>query len=181
MTSAVDMSEPIFFCERWNNKKSAPIGPLTPAQAQRRDVAKQWYTVVLGDLAAPRCFVEVAWENDHVGVWFLDDELRRYVHYSFARIDDQLMFMDAVVLWYYPDGAGRRFEDAEFIEDVEYTREGTVTRECTDVRTREVTTEHWSDVPLDINWERVPEFGDYRSLTRLDREPTDPGPLKMVP
>ena len=162
--------EPVSYCQRWNNKLSKPIDPLTAAEAMKRDQAKEWYTVVLGDPAAPRCYVEVAWENDHVGVWFLDDELRQFAHHSFTKVDDERLFLDAVTLWHFPDGAGRRLTDAAVIEKLLFERDGVVRRRLTDVKTRDVTTEHWSDVPLDINWERVPAFGDYQSLTRLDRE-----------
>ena len=171
MTSAGD-DEPIAFCRRWNTITATPIDPLTPAQAERMDQAKQWYTVVVGDPAAPRCYVEVAWENDHMGVWFLDEGLRQSVHYSFTRLDEKVMFLDAVVLWYYPNDAGRSFGDASRIEAVEYTTDGLVRRTTTDVRRQKDKIEEFSDVPLDINWEPVPAFGDYRSVTRLDREPS---------
>ena len=69
-------SEPVTYCRRWNTITATPLEPLTPASAQRRDRARQSYTAVVGDLAAPRCYVEVAWENEHVGVWVLDDHLR---------------------------------------------------------------------------------------------------------
>ena len=39
------------------------------------------------------------------------------------------------------------------------------------MRTRKETIEEFMDVPLDINWEPVPVFGDYTSVTRVDREP----------
>ncbi len=76
--------ETITYCERWNNKLMRPIEPLTAGEAQRRDQAKELYTVVVGDPAAPRCYVEIAWENNHVGVWFLDEVLRRSAHLSFT-------------------------------------------------------------------------------------------------
>lgn len=172
MTSAADVpAETVTYCQRWNNKLHKPIEPLNPAAALRKDRAKEWYTAVLGDPAAPRCYVELAWENNHVGVWFLDDELRRNVHYSFTRLDETIMFMDAVGLWYYADGAGRSLGDASRIEMVDYSADGHVRRTSIDVPRKLETVEEFSDVPLDINWEPVPAFGDYRSVTRLDREP----------
>ncbi len=170
MTSVRD-DEPIAFCRRWNTITATPIDPLTPAQAERMDRAKRWYTVVVGEPAAPRCYVEVAWENEHVGVWFLDEGLRQSVHYSFTRLDETMMFLDAVILWCYPRRAGRSFDDASRIEAVEYTTDGLVRRTTTNVRRGKDEVEDVSDVPLGSNWEPVPAFGDYRSVTRLDREP----------
>lgn len=163
--------ETITYCERWNNKLMRPIEPLTAEEAQRRDQAKELYTVVVGDPAAPRCYVEIAWENNHVGVWFLDEVLRRSAHLSFTRLDDTMMFLDAMVLWHYPRRAGRSLEDASSIEKVVYKTDGYVRRKKIDVRKRKETIEEFTDVPLDINWEPVPVFGDYRSVTRVDREP----------
>lgn len=167
-----DGTEPVTYCRRWNTITATPIEPLTPARAQRRDRAKQWYAAVVGDVAAPRCFVEVAWENEHVGVWFLDDHLRQSAHYSFTRVDEKTLFLDTITVWHYPRGASRDFDDATTIESIEYTPEGLATRETTDVKTDTLTTEQYSDVPLDLHWEPVPTFGDYRSLTRLDRSGT---------
>lgn len=172
MTSPAELpAETITYCERWNNTLIRPIEPLTAAEAQRRDQDKELYTVVVGDPAAPRCYVEIAWENDHLGVWFLDEKLRRSAHLSFTRLDDTMMFLDAIVLWHYSGRAGRSFEDASRIEKVVYKTDGYVRRKTIDVRKRKETIEEFSDVPLDINWEPVPVFGDYRSVTRVDREP----------
>ena len=171
MSAGDDGVEPIAFCRRWNTITATPIDPLTAAEAEEMDRSKQWYTVVVGDPSAPRCYVEVAWENDHAGVWFLDEGLRQSVHYSFTRLDETMMFLDSVVLWSYPRAAGRSFDEASTIEAVEYTTEGLVRRTTTNVRKKKDKIEEFSDVPLDINWEPVPAFGDYRSLTRLDREP----------
>ena len=110
MTSPADVGvESISYCQRWNNKLIKPIQPLSPAEALRKDRAQEWYTVVVGDLTAPRCYVEVAWANDHLGVWFLDDELRQSVHISFTRLDDTTMFLDAMGFWYYPGGGDDRW------------------------------------------------------------------------
>ncbi len=170
MTGTADLPETITYCERWSNTRCKPFEPLTPAEAQRRDQAKEFYTVVLGDPAAPRCYVEVAWENNYLGVWFLDEELRRSAHLSFTRLDDTRMFLDAVVLWHYSSRAGRSFSDASTIEKTSYKTNGFVRRTTTDVRKKRDKVEEFKDVPLDINWEPVPVFGNYTSVTRVDRE-----------
>lgn len=61
--------------------------------------------------------------------------------------------------------------DASRIEKVLYKGDGFVRRRTTDVRKKKVKIEEFTDVPLDINWEPVPVFGDYGSVTRVDREP----------
>ncbi|MDQ3641612.1 MAG: hypothetical protein M3450_09160 [Actinomycetota bacterium] len=79
--------------------------------------------------------------------------------------------MDAMVRWHYSRRAGRSLDDASSIEKVVYKTDGYVRRKKIDVRKRRETMEEFTDVPLDINWEPVPVFGDYRSVSRVHREP----------
>jgi hypothetical protein len=163
---------PTTYCERWNVKLCRPIGRLSAAQARKRDLEDGgWYTIVLGDLVRPECYLEVAWANAHLGVWFLDEDCRVWLHYAFTRVDERRLFLDSVVRWEYPAGAGRRLSDAELIETVTYQQDGAAHQEIVDARRNELTLQDYSGVPLDINWEPVPVFGNYRSVARLDREP----------
>jgi hypothetical protein len=163
---------PVTYCERWSPKLRRPSGRLTAAQARARETAGgPWYTVVLGEPSRPDCYLEVAWANAHLGVWFLDEAARPWLHYSFSRVSERRLFLDAVVRWEYPAGAGSRLGEAERIETISYRQDGTVHRELADLAAGEVTLTDHTGVPLDRNWEPVPGFGDYRSVARLDRDP----------
>jgi hypothetical protein len=162
----------VTYCERWNAKLCRPVGRLTVAAARERERSgSPWYTVVLGELTRPDCYLEVAWENAHLGVWFLDEDGRPWLHYGFTRVEPERMFLDSVVRWEYPPGAGRRIAEAETVETITYRQDGTAHQEIEQASTGQVRLRDFTGVPLDINWEPVPSFGDYRSVARLDREP----------
>ena len=144
---------------------------MTPKEAQRRDREKQPYTVIVGDAGHPDCYVEVAWDNDYLGVWFLDEDGRRWLQYAFARIDDTKLFLDEISMWKYPDGGARALDEAVLMEEWTYTPEGIARHRVTDYRKNVVTQDEYSDVPLDINWEPVPPFGEYEGVSRAEREP----------
>lgn len=42
----------------------------------------------------PEAVIEIAWANNHVGVWFFDEYGRQTLRYSFRRSDDQLFLGD---------------------------------------------------------------------------------------
>jgi hypothetical protein len=163
---------PVTYCERWSVKLGRPARRLSVEEARARDAAgRPWYTVVLGEVTRPECFVEVAWENTHLGVWFLDEECRPWLHHSFTRVDERRLFLDAVVRWEYPPGAGRRPSAAQRVETLTYRQNGAVHQEIEDAGTGELTVCDYTGVPVDVHWEPVPAFGDYRSVARLDRRP----------
>ena len=165
---------PVTYCESWSVKLRRPVGRLTAEQARARDeVGEPWYTVVLGEASRPESYVEVAWVNAHLGVWFLDEDSRPWLHYSFTRVDERRLFLDSVVRWDYPGHAGRRLAEADRVETLTYRPDGRVHQEIADSRVDELILCDYTDVPLELNWEPVPVFGDYGSLTRLDREPAN--------
>ena len=75
------------------------------------------------------------------------------------------------MVWEYPDdGEYHPMFEATRIEEFTYSQDGTAHHEITDTRTGEVTAEDRAGVPLDINWEPVPNFGEWASVAREDRE-----------
>jgi len=167
-----DDTPTVTYCGRWNVTLSEPIEPLTVEEARRRDrTREEWYTVVLGDVTDPNCYLEIAWANDHIGVWFLDDCKRKRVKYSFRKVDDGRMFLQVVTTWTYRKRAGRHLSDASKTEETTYQPLGLATREVTNFRSGGIVREDYLDVPVDNLWEPVPAFGQYRSISRLDRDP----------
>ncbi len=167
----------VSYCERWNNRLAEPIEPISEEEARRRYEKGPWFTVVIGDPPIPHCFIEINWENDYMGVNFLDEAGSTRCVYAFTRVDDSRMFLDQATFWQYPkDGKYHPMFEAELIEAFFYRQDGTATHEVRDEITGEVTLADHAGVPLDINWEPVPEFGDWASVARRDRE--KPGALK---
>lgn len=145
-----------------------PTFLLSEAQARRRHVSGEPYTVTLGDPEAPDAVIDVVWKNDHLGVWFFDDKLRRTVHFSFEVHGDKL-FLHTVTNWKYPDGA-MLLNQSSVIEEVSYATDGFITHEVTDKSAGERTIRELSDVDVAMNWDDVPAFGEWESVSRFDRE-----------
>ena len=168
----------ITYCERWNDLLHAPINIIGADEAKRRHEAGELYSVVLGDLKVPDAFIEVNWTHNYLGVWFLDEKCRRVLKYGFRRVSETQLFMNDIVRWDYPPEARGRFNDALLIESIHYEQDGTVRQTTKDKTVREIVEKTIKDVPLDINWEKVPQFGQWDSVARYDREPPTEEPEK---
>jgi hypothetical protein len=160
------------YCERWHDGQHRPGGVISESAARRRDRRGQPYRVVLGDPQQPDAIIEVNWSLDYLGTWFLDDKLRRNLKYSFTRVDAKTLFLEQIILWEYPEDAIRDLNTATKITTLTYNQNGIVHEGIDDfvAETEEVISR--SDVPLDINWEQVPKFGDWSGVARWNRETT---------
>lgn len=155
------------YSERWSDLAGKPTSVISEDEARERNASGEPFTVTLGDPEAPDAVIDVAWKNDHLGVWFFDQEVRRSVHFSF-RVHGDKLFLVTVMNWKYPEGAVLRNE-ATTIERVSYTPEGIVTHEVTDKVADQKTIRDISDVDVRMNWEGIPVFGEWESVTRFDR------------
>jgi hypothetical protein len=158
------------FCDRWNDLLHEPIRPIKEAEARRRDGAGEPYVVILGTKDKPESLVEVNWSNDYIATWFMDDELRRHVKYSFTKTDKSTLFLDQIKMWDYPEDAKDGLSSATKVTSFSYSQDGVAHETIDDSAAGTVETISRSDVPLNINWEQVPEFGDWASISRWDRQ-----------
>jgi hypothetical protein len=143
---------------------------MSESAARRRD-ARGWpYLVVLGDQRRPDALIEVNWSLDFLGTWFLDDKLRRNHHYSSARVDTKTLFLEQIMLWEYPEDAVGDLNTATKIITLTYNEDGIVHEAIGDSVAGTVEVISRSDVSLDINWEQVPEFGDWSRVACRNRE-----------
>jgi hypothetical protein len=157
------------FCERWLDGEYEPGGLITEATARRRDKQGRPYMAVLSRPDEPPTVVAVNWSLNCLDVWFLDDELRRYLVYSFTRVRPDALFLDEITLWEYDPGVVG-FDSATKITSFSYTEDGVVREEITDKSTETVEVISTADVNVDVHWEGVPAFGDWSSVMRWDRQ-----------
>lgn len=160
----------ITYCVEWNSILEQPREPLSPSETQRKDKNRLPYAVLVGDPTDPDEIININWGNDYVEVAFNDEQKRQWLTYSFKKVGDGLMFMLAVTRWQYPeDGPAENLNGAELIEEIRYRTDGVVQREIRDENKQERIVDEYDGVSLDINWEPVPEFGNWASLARFDR------------
>jgi hypothetical protein len=166
-----DATDLVSYCRRWNFRRHRPIDPLTPEEALARDVARELYTVVLADPtghSTPEAVIEIAWENDHAGVWFFDEFGRQKLNYAFRREGDSL-FLHDIIEYTYPDDSPATLSGAIRTDEFSFSTDGTAQRVIADEVLQEKTTETRGDIDVSTHWEPVPKFGEWGSLARYHR------------
>jgi hypothetical protein len=158
------------YSRRWNLVLHKPLDPISEQQARQLDEAGDYYTVAFTQDTTSG-YLEINWTERYLAVYFLDEQHRPGLCYTFTRLDQDRMFMNSVLRWEYPDDQARAMTGANLTEELRYQQDGVVDREVRDDTAHEVRRQTITDVNLDINWEPVPQFGQWDSVTRLDREP----------
>jgi hypothetical protein len=138
----------------WTSRASR-VTPLLSATAAERHREREPYGVRLED----GVIIEFYFGNTHCDVHFNNESGVSTLEYSFEERDGRLFLFEARVIE-RDHGSGRRIDAERYI----FSPSGTVRR----IKGREVETRSFG---LDANWEKVPMFGDYRSLARREREP----------
>lgn len=159
----------VTYCKRWNGLRHQPIDVISVSAARGRDSRGAEYTAVLSDHARTHTLIAVNWSLDYLATWFLDEEQRQYLKYGFRRVDPEILFLEQITYWEYPGDATRDFSSATKITSLFYQRDGIVKERVADTSAGTETTTMRSDVPVDINWEKVPAFGDWSRVAVWDR------------
>ena len=154
----------VTYGRKWNFRRHEPVYPISASAAAARDARGDHYAVALpGTSPVPEAVIEVAWRQDHAGVWFLDGQGRQTLLYEFRRAGDRL-FLHSVTEWDYTGG-----DSATRVAERRYREDGQVRRIVTDDDAPEHVTEDRWETDVAGHWEPVPAFGDWASLARRDR------------
>lgn len=158
----------VTYCEVWSDQLRSPVDVISEATARERNAKGKHYCVVLGDAASPQAVLDIAWENSYLGVSFIDEEGRTHTKYTFRKMESGKLFLTDVTAWNYPEGAQFEFE-ADVIESAEFRPDGYASRTLDDSSSDQVKKTEYTDVPVETNWEPIPEFGHWESVARYDR------------
>lgn len=157
------------YCETWSWRLRKPTDVMTAEQARSRHARGESYCVVIGDPSAPQAIIDVVPENSYIEVSFVDSAGRTHTAYGFSKVDSSKLFMTEVTVWSYPEGA-RSKSQASVVESLEYKPDGYLCRRVNDKSLDHIQKTEYTDVPVDVNWEPVPEFGQWESIARENRE-----------
>jgi uncharacterized protein with GYD domain len=150
----------------WNGHLGRLGKTIDAAEARGLHDAGKLYSAVLGEPERPSAVVEVRLEVPFVGVRFLDERARTFADYAFGRVDggpdDALFLRQAIELRFSPDGT------VEWCALHVFDPDGLVQVEEKDYARGE-TTRYEAVHDASRNHERVPAFGDYDSVARLER------------
>jgi hypothetical protein len=127
------------------------------AHEQRRP-----YVAVMENSGGNHSFIEV--NNDYFGIGFLDSHLREYLSYQFQELEPGRLFLTMATHREF-DGETDR---VSYGTTYYFKPDGSVTVETEDFATANLATKEMK-VDVNGNWETYPNFGDYGSLTRVDR------------
>lgn len=149
------------------------VGILEPHAAKRRHDRRKLYTVLIGPIEHPSCFLEVNLELNYIGVQFLDRFLREFSCYQFTEIEPGRMFLKTATEWRFDRDAPRTYgkDGAQVILEIttKLKPEGWV-----DIWRHDIVKDFMerAEGPQDVSacWEPTPQFGDWASIARYDRD-----------
>lgn len=144
-----------------------PTSLVNESDARISHEKRRLYTVVQGDLKSPECFIEI--NNDYIGVGFLDDLLREYLSYSFQEKLPAKLFLTMITHRVFDGQTDRVVSGTTY-----YIKEdGTVTIENEDFVAGSKS-EKIVQADVSGNWEDYPKFGQYSSISQVNRHGTVP-------
>lgn len=155
------------------NKVNVQNGKITAEEvADKNHIDKLHYEFCVLEeesSAYPECYVTVVPKNKHIGVNFIDDAGRNYLKYLFREVkEDRTLFLREV--WYYHFTSETQ-ESEDYRLHFVFDQEGNVAiRKYDEINQK--TEDYESNRRFDISglYEKYPEFGQYESLVRLDRD-----------
>ncbi|WP_131818344.1 lytic transglycosylase [Planctopirus hydrillae] len=128
----------------------------------RAHLEKRPYAVLIEDGYVLRCFLEI--DRDYVGVGFLDEHKREFLSYQFQEVEAGRLFLTMANYRKFEGEGDHTIEGTTYY----FRMDGGLTIETEDFSTAVVSTKK-TQVNVDGNWEGYPEFGNYNSITRVNR------------
>lgn len=158
------MGLPIYYCKSWFRMKKVAIEPMDENLAHSKHLSGESYTALIGSDSSPSCFVELSLDRGMVGVGFFDKKCREHLTYQFqvANADDLFLTM-AVHREFEGDGD-------EVVGGTCYifTEKGDLVIRREKFHPHEFEEAKSSFEPA-RNYEKIPKFGCYSDVTRIDR------------
>lgn len=152
----------IEYCDKWSNIKKKPWNVLDEDTARMYHEKRQSYTAILSERGQPTYIVNVT--DKWVSVSFLDDLLRKYLHYDFVVKEDNKIFLRTIMFWEYEEETENEIKSMIF----GYQENGHIAMEQRDSKTGEIEERETED-DVSRNWDYYPEFGDYLQLCKEER------------
>ncbi len=140
------------FTEEWESAKA-----LEAHMNRQAYVAK-----VEGDGEGLCCFVE--FNNDYVGIGFLDEELREFLSYQFQELEQDRLFLTMATHREFEGTSDTVRKGTSYY----FKPNGQVTIESEDFEASRVTT-RTTEADVSHNWDNYPKFGEYESILRTER------------
>jgi hypothetical protein len=160
----------VTYCNGWSRSRRRPGEIWTMARAKEAHEAGELYTVVVGDLDRPSSFLDVCLKTGTVGVGFLDSALREYLSYGFDIIKKRELFLTGSTYREFEGSSDKAYRATIY----KFAQNGHV-----DILRLDGGKQQEAETTTDVsgNWEPIPSFGEYESITRRERG----GSIRMEP
>ncbi|ODA29958.1 hypothetical protein A6X21_06345 [Planctopirus hydrillae] len=152
----------LIYGSRWFRAKHRMTEVWDEEHAMRAHLEKRPYAVLIEDGYVLRCFLEI--DRDYVGVGFLDEHKREFLSYQFQEVEAGRLFLTMANYRKFEGEGDHTIEGTTYY----FRMDGGLTIETEDFSTAVVSTKK-TQVNVDGNWEGYPEFGNYNSITRVNR------------
>jgi len=152
------------YCKKWFIAKKSPIDIWDINSAEQAHQDQKPYTVLVGDLNQPKCFIELIGSKRYVGVEFLDELLRIPLNYQFQERASGSLFLSMATYREFQNDSDVVTNGTSYI----FKEDGTVMIENENFSAGTRSTCQ-STVDVSGNWEQYPSFGDYSSIIRVER------------
>jgi hypothetical protein len=153
----------VTYAKGWFARQRQPLAALDVDTARDLHRRGELYTAILGDPAAPHCYLDVRLERDFVGVNFLDPLRRCDLSYLFTPAGQRLFLSEIWVRHFTGD-----CDSAPAREHYGFANDGHVNVERYEEGKR-IELIQYRDVDVAPHYAAVPEFGEYESLGRRER------------
>ncbi|WP_460998803.1 hypothetical protein [Streptomonospora sediminis] len=158
----------------WNFRRNRAGTPLTEAEARSRHATGEDYIAIIGRSPGTShpVLVTISGNYGYASTLFLDEHGRPKMEYQFSQKNKDQMFLETVHIWSYADDNPKHTrKDANMIEKYTYREDGYARQEKINAIENFKDIKESTDVPVQNNWEPVPEFGSYESIARWERRP----------
>lgn len=150
------------YCDKWSIGKKKPWNYIDESEAKLRHQRKETYSAIMNENNKVMNIVEVT--NRAVIVYFLDEKLCSYLSYVFRIVDENNIFLNTATYYSY-DGLTDIKKECTMVS---FEKNGYIIMEQKDLFTNiSKETDFMNDVSM--NWDVLPEFGQYQSLCRKER------------
>ncbi len=152
----------VFFCKSWFRAKKCPTEMWSEDQAKAAHEKGLPYTILVGAVERPYCFLEVT--EKAVGVGFLDEHLRESLSYDFREVESGKLFLTMATYREFIGDTDRVIIGTSYI----FGQDGVVAtrREFFNPHKLETAT---SSADVAANYSPKPKFGHYGDLIRVER------------
>lgn len=156
------MKRPIYYCKSWFRAKKKPTELWSEETAEAAHRTRRPYTVLVGSVEQPYCFVDVA--DNVVVVGFLDSHLRESLTYAFKEVEPGTLFLSMAIYREFVDEADKVANGATYT----FGQDGMAQVRHEFFQTRRVEAATSSFDPA-LNCVVKPAFGQYEDLVRVER------------